>query len=564
MSDTTGNSAYAYDPFNELSGYTNGAGKHVGYLYDPDGDLSTLTYPLGSGATWATSDSVTYGYDHADELNAITDFSGTTNSLTNTPDGLPHVLSLGATGDTITTTYDPTDNPSDIKLANGATTLQEFAYADTPSGTINNEADTPSSSLTPAAYDYNALGRVTQMTPGSTTVDNYGYDPSGNLTTLPTGASASYDDASELTSSNQTGTTTDYTYNQDGERTAETVGGSNTVTATYSGAQELLSYSDGAANMTAAAYDGSGLRQTATTTPAGGSSTTENFTWDPSGALPRLLMDSNNAYIYGPGGAPFEQVDLSAGTVRYLVSDQLGSVRGVVSSAGALTATTSYDAWGNPQATGGLTSVTPFGYAGYYTDPTGLTYNIARYYDPTTGQFFVVDPKVETTLQAYAYASGDPLVNVDPTGLDDYTSLSDTAGFQTGGDGGLDDNATYIGEMMEVAGGQEAQDAAQQTGRARSLAKAGIGRAIHTVFDRALDDLNNMDPSFEKGPKSGPNRPDGFYNGQPIELKPDTSSGRAAGMRQLQRYMKAYRQNVGYLYTYNDEGVISAEKVVLR
>ena len=176
MSDETGNSAYTYNPFSELSGYTNGAGKHVGYLYDPDGDLTTLNYPLGSGATWATSDSVTYGYDNADELNSITDFNGTASSLTNTADGLPDVLSLGTTGDTITTTYDPADNPSDIKLANGATTLQEFAYSDTPSGTINSETDTPSSSLTPAAYDYNALGRLTQMTPGSTTPDNYGYD----------------------------------------------------------------------------------------------------------------------------------------------------------------------------------------------------------------------------------------------------------------------------------------------------------------------------------------------------------------------------------------------------
>ena len=127
-------------------------------------------------------------------------------------------------------------------------------------------------------------------------------------------------------------------------------------------------------------------------------------------------MDSNNAYIYGPNGTPFEQVDLSTGAVHYLVGDQLGSVRGVVDSTGGLTATTSYDAWGNPRTTGGLTSYTPFGYAGYYTDPTGLTYNIARYYDPTTGQFFVIDPKVEATMQAYIYAGDDPLNATDPTG----------------------------------------------------------------------------------------------------------------------------------------------------
>ena len=416
MSDATGDSTYSYDPFNELKGYENGAGKHVGYSYDQDGDLNGLTYPLGSGATWATSDTVTYGYDHADELNSITDFNGTTSSVSNTADGLPNSLSLGSTGDTITTSYDPTDDPSDIKLTSGSTTLQDFSYSDTPAGTLSSESDAPSSSLTPAAYTFDAQGRVTQMTPGSGDADDYGYDASGNPTILPTGATGDYDNASELTSSTLSGTTTNYAYNNDGERTQETVSGTTTAAATYDAAQNLTSYTNGAANMTAATYDGDGLRQSVTTTPAGGSSTTEDFTWDPSGSVPELLMDSNDAYIYGPGGTPFEQLNLSTGDVHYLVTDSLGSVRGMVDSTGALDATTSYDAWGNPQTVGGLTSYTPFGYAGYYTDPDGLTYNIARYYDPTTGQFLTVDPLVDQTEQPYQYTSDDPVDGTDPSG----------------------------------------------------------------------------------------------------------------------------------------------------
>jgi hypothetical protein len=50
------------------------------------------------------------------------------------------------------------------------------------------------------------------MTPGSGSTLNYGFDPSGNSTTLPTGASGSYDNASELTSSSLSGTTTSYSY----------------------------------------------------------------------------------------------------------------------------------------------------------------------------------------------------------------------------------------------------------------------------------------------------------------------------------------------------------------
>ncbi len=58
--------------------------------------------------------------------------------------------------------------------------------------------------------------------------------------------------------------------------------------------------------------------------------------------------------------------------------DSLGSFRGTVNSSGSFTGTTSYDAWGNPETTGGLTSVTSFGYAGSCTDPSGLIYLINR------------------------------------------------------------------------------------------------------------------------------------------------------------------------------------------
>jgi RHS repeat-associated protein len=125
-------------------------------------------------------------------------------------------------------------------------------------------------------------------------------------------------------------------------------------------------------------------------------------------------MDSGNAYIYGTGVAPIEQVNLSTGATTYLVTDSLGSVRGTVNSSGALTGTASYDAWGNPQATGGLIATTPFGFAGGYTDPTGLIYLINRYYDPATGQFLSVDPEVRNTLLPYAYTAGTPSARPTP------------------------------------------------------------------------------------------------------------------------------------------------------
>jgi hypothetical protein len=52
-----------------------------------------------------------------------------------------------------------------------------------------------------------------------------------------------------------------------------------------------------------------------------------------------MITDSTNAYIYGDGAAPVEQVNLSTGAITYLVSDSLGSVRGVVNGSGGLTGT---------------------------------------------------------------------------------------------------------------------------------------------------------------------------------------------------------------------------------
>jgi len=415
MSDATGSSSYGYDPFGELTSATNGAGQTVGYGYDADRNTTTVTYPLPASATWATSHNASYGYDHADQLTSVTDFNGNQITITPNADGLPASQTLGTTGDTIATTYDPTNSPASITLKNSLSTLLGFSYSDAPSGDVTSETDTPASSRSPATYTYDAQGRVTSMTPGSGTPLSYGFDASGNLTTIPTGATGNYDHASELTSSALGGATTSYAYDPNGNRLTAKQGGSTLASGTWDGAGNLTAYTDAAAAMTAASYDGNGLRASATFTPAGGPATAQNFTWDTRGS--QLLMDSANAYIYQDAGAPIEQVSLATGKVSYLATDSLGSVRGVVNSTGGLTASTAYDAWGNPAAAGGLTSTTPFGYAGGYTDPTGLLYLVNRYYDPATGQFTSVDPYADQTGQPYAYTGGNPVNQTDPLGL---------------------------------------------------------------------------------------------------------------------------------------------------
>ena len=50
-------------------------------------------------------------------------------------------------------------------------------------------------------------------------------------------------------------------------------------------------------------------------------------------------------------------------------------------------------------------------------NPRVRGYSVRRYYDPQTGQFVSVDPAVDQTEAPYAYAEGDPVDSIDPTGL---------------------------------------------------------------------------------------------------------------------------------------------------
>ena len=158
------------------------------------------------------------------------------------------------------------------------------------------------------------------MTPGAGSALNYGFDASGNLTTLPTGASGSYDNASELTASSPRRHDHQLHLRRRRRTHPSKPRRHHHRSATYNGAQELTTYNNTAANMTAASYDGDGLRASHHHHPTGGSRNHPELHLGHQQPLPQLLMDSTNAYIYGTGNTPIEQVNLTTGTITYLVS----------------------------------------------------------------------------------------------------------------------------------------------------------------------------------------------------------------------------------------------------
>ncbi|MFA4916433.1 MAG: RHS repeat-associated core domain-containing protein [Syntrophales bacterium] len=82
-----------------------------------------------------------------------------------------------------------------------------------------------------------------------------------------------------------------------------------------------------------------------------------------------------------------------------------------------------YDPFGNiaaQQEASGLSQ--PFKYVGQFgvmTEPNGLYYMRARYYDPQVGRFISEDPIGfgGGDVNLYAYVGGNPIMGIDPLGL---------------------------------------------------------------------------------------------------------------------------------------------------
>ena len=125
----------------------------------------------------------------------------------------------------------------------------------------------------------------------------------------------------------------------------------------------------------------------------------------------------------------------TGGTTTYLLYDGHGSVRHHANASGNLTEyaydhdnnagtpdidynTEQYDAYGNslvPQATDGP------GYAGEMWDShANMSYNRARWYNPSNGRFNRVDPfsgsnSDPQSLHKYLYAHNNPVNGIDPS-----------------------------------------------------------------------------------------------------------------------------------------------------
>ena len=138
---------------------------------------------------------------------------------------------------------------------------------------------------------------------------------------------------------------------------------------------------------------------------------------DLAAGLTQVVSDGSNDYLYG--------LDLIAQTngadIQYFLGDALGSVRQLTDASGTLILPRNYDPFGNPWSVAGE-EPTIFGYTGQQTDPIGMVYLRARYYQPSIGRFVTRDTwdrKTETLMifNKWLYGNDSPVNFTDPAGL---------------------------------------------------------------------------------------------------------------------------------------------------
>lgn len=440
-------SSYTYDASGNTLSKTDDNGKTVSYQYDAPGDLTCIAYPVAAGSTCTQAPSST---------NTVVDRSpDSAGRLASTADWLGNTVSYG---------YDPRNDVTGITYTSGSTTVESVTYGYDAAQNLTQASfsgsvpGTSTETWTPnkdelvgsttqlagysSSFAYNQYDQVTKATnPGVSGADSFSYANDGLLQQdTPPGASAnvySYNGAGELTTLTDpsTNSTATYAYTTDGQRCWSASGNiaSPSCSSTPTGATSYAwnGYGQvcwsGPATSNAAcgsppsgstsyAYDGSGLRMTET--PPSGPALA--FTWAtvPGLPTPALLSDGTNAYVEGPSmfgsSAPIEQIALSSSQVSFLMAVPSG-IQLAFSSTGALLDRSSYSTYG--MQSNSAQQASPFGFAGGYTDPSGLQYLINRYYDPTTGQFLSMDPLVEQTSQPYEYARDNPINFDDPSGL---------------------------------------------------------------------------------------------------------------------------------------------------
>jgi RHS repeat-associated protein len=368
-----------------MSAQSNAAGS-TGYSYDADDRLSGETDPLTGAAS-------TFTYTPNSQLSEIYYGSSTTSGILtsaahevfgyNDPrhDLTSASLTLGGSSTPITQTY--SYNGDGDELTSAATGL---------SGPSSN------------TYQYDEADRLTSWANGTSTT-GYSYDADGNRTAIGS-ESLTYNADDQLTQSVTGAVTTAYTYDAAGNVVSQT--GTSAESMTYDAFGQMAS--EGSMTF---GYDALGRLATS------GRSQLQY-----SGTGNQLVSDGSNLYSRLPDGTLMatSAVGAPADSGVDMLTDVHGDVVGEFDQSGAaLAGSIAFDPLGNVDGAQGSFGG-DLGYQGGYTAPSGKVATASRWYNPVDGQFDSRDADPAAPLGSsaagnrYAYGDDDPMTESDPSG----------------------------------------------------------------------------------------------------------------------------------------------------
>ncbi len=458
MTDSTGSSSYSYDQYGNLTMETrsiNGLGFSIGYSYNENSELASITYP--------SSRVVTYHRDIAGQITSlVSNYQGDTTTLS-------HGI-----------TYLPFGPRTSLNLGNGMTTSNEYdqlyrltstdsdnaynrSYSYLATGQVETITDNISEERS-QSYTYDDLGRLTNAQ-GIYGTMAFSYDTVGNRlskTVDSIGESYSYITGSNKINQVSGETVTDYGYDLVGNVTTK-----GDVQLNWSDDNRLLSVLEDGSEVGAYGYDGHGLRRIKSTpessvlslynsagnllaeTNAMGNTLREHvyldgqrislFTYPDSDTSIHQVIRTLQILCGIEGTTNLDDLDLSNdGKVNiedvilslqynselqpallfYIISDHLRTAQLLTDAQGQVVWQGNYSPFGTVDVVVDQLESTLRFPGQHYDTETGLHYNWHRFYDPSTGRYISADPiGLAGGINLYLYANANPIMFIDPKGL---------------------------------------------------------------------------------------------------------------------------------------------------
>jgi RHS repeat-associated protein len=422
-----------YDGLGRTTTVTNVLGS-FGYAYvGNSGRLATLSYPNGQTSTYSY-----FGHTGDDRLQTILHQRADTTAISRFDyayDGVGNIASwtreadaaastqyhfaydaadqvLGATKQTTDPTptilaryryaYDPAGNRTseqidDAVIGASYNSANELVSTQPSGGVYFSGSVTEPANVTIAGQPAlvapdNTFAKTVPLSAGTNTIAIAATDPSGNT------ASQNY----QVTNS---GSTTSFTYDANGNLTAD-----GTRTFTWDAEDRLVGVNVGT-HRSEFTYDGFSRRVEIVEKDGGTTTSDMRFVW--CGLALCEARDASSSVLK----RYFAQGVQDGGTAYFYTRDHLGSVRELTDSANTVRARYDYDAWGRRTKVSGDRDA-DIGYTSHYQHSwSSLILAPYRAYDSTLGEWISDDPAgTSEGPNLRAYLNGNPLGFVDFTG----------------------------------------------------------------------------------------------------------------------------------------------------